>query len=233
MLLAIGEETETGTGKSGQGTRECRLPEILLNFNRIQRVCPGLAVSEAVSAACLWELPHLCSSSSSSSRSSYKYMRRLLEMYPEARLWIKNNQAQGIRTHMDNIYKNIWDTPSQRAFDLRAELFLIYLVSCSSSSSSASHRTLSSCCCYSTYALCYSPCSTCGCSCSLCQSIAQFFALSRALSKQPRATWPRLVCVQAAPAACIANYVPGIYYRFASLLPCNHNIMHAYGESAA
>lgn len=54
MLLAIAEEgtqTKTGTGKSGQGTRECRLPEILLNFNRIQRVCPDLAVSEAVSAA--------------------------------------------------------------------------------------------------------------------------------------------------------------------------------------
>lgn len=64
-------------------------------------------------------------------------------MYPEARLWIKNNQAQGIRTHMDNIYKNICDTPSQREFDLRAKLFLIYLVSCSSSSSSATYPLMS------------------------------------------------------------------------------------------
>lgn len=118
---------------------------------------------------------------------------------------------------MDNIYENICDTPRQGAFDLRAtfsdlprilqQLLQLGIVLCS--------------------------CSTCGCSCPLCQSIAQFFALSRALSKQPRATWSRLVCVQAAPAACMPNDVPGIYYRFASPMPCKHNIINAYGDRAA
>lgn len=36
-----------------------------------------------------------------------------------------------------------------------------------------------------------------------CQSIGQFFALSRALPKQPEATWPRPLCVRAVPPACI------------------------------
>lgn len=37
---AQGRETGMGTGKPSKGTRECRWAEILLNFNRIQRVCP-------------------------------------------------------------------------------------------------------------------------------------------------------------------------------------------------
>lgn len=111
-----------------------------------------------------------------------------------------------IYSHTWKIYTKICDILlARKTFDLQ---FLIYLAAppampAPTLSPFLFHSPTCFCFCSWYHSLSYSAVAPP----SVCQSIAQFFALSRALAKQPQATFPRLVCVRAAPAACIPNDV--------------------------